>query len=280
MNLPCILISSKVLDNNKVYGGSYVKNYHTHTYRCKHATGEVIDYAKIAVEQGITVLGMTDHTPLPDNRWLGIRMEIEELPEYLNAIKEAEVAFPNLKILKGMECEYATEYHNFYQDELLGRWKLDYLILGPHFFPYQGEWLASHHHIRCAKTLQAYTDHLITSMESGLFTFVAHPDLFGITYEEWDQNTEACSRQILLAAADLKIPLEINGYGFRKPHLQTKSGSRPSYPWLPFWELAQEYDVEVVVNSDAHQPQDVAANIVDGLQLAKQLNLKIAELVF
>ena len=26
------------------------RNYHTHTYRCKHATGDVIDYAKAAIE--------------------------------------------------------------------------------------------------------------------------------------------------------------------------------------------------------------------------------------
>lgn len=255
-----------------------MKNYHTHTYRCKHATGEVIDYAKVAVEQGISVLGITEHTPLPDNRWLEMRMAIEELPGYMNAIEEAQARFPQLTILKGVECEYATEYHSFYQDELLGKWKLDYLILGPHFFPYQGEWLASHDDIRSAKTLRAYTEHLIKSMETGLFTFVAHPDLFGITYEEWDENTAACSKDILLAAEKLQIPLEINGYGLRKPPIYTKAGPRRIYPWMPFWELAQDYNVEVVVNSDAHFPEDVAANINDGLLIAKQLNLKIADL--
>jgi len=257
-----------------------VKNYHTHTYRCKHATGEVVNYANAAIKQGITVLGITDHTPLPDNRWLGIRMAIDELPNYVNAIAQAQAKYPQLTILIGAECEYATEYHSFYLEELLGEWNFDYLILGPHFFPYQGEWLASHSDILCKETLKAYTNYLIQSMESGLFAFVAHPDLFGITYEEWDQHTEACSREILQAAETLNIPLEINGYGLRKPYIHTKSGTRPMYPWLPFWELAQDYDIEVIVNSDAHRPEDVGANIDDGLAIAKQFNLKIAKFDF
>ena len=36
------------------------RNYHTHTYRCKHATGDVIDYAKAAIEADLTTLGMSE----------------------------------------------------------------------------------------------------------------------------------------------------------------------------------------------------------------------------
>ena len=45
------------------------KNYHTHTYRCQHASGDVEDYCEAAVEQGLQVLGISDHTALPDDRW-------------------------------------------------------------------------------------------------------------------------------------------------------------------------------------------------------------------
>ena len=46
-----------------------MRDYHTHTFRCKHAQGDVEDYAKYAVEYGIDVLGVSDHTALPDN-WI------------------------------------------------------------------------------------------------------------------------------------------------------------------------------------------------------------------
>ena len=58
------------------------RNYHTHTYRCQHATGDVIDYAKAAIEAGLTTLGMSDHAALPDNRWNNVRMSMPELDDY------------------------------------------------------------------------------------------------------------------------------------------------------------------------------------------------------
>lgn len=255
-----------------------LRNYHSHTYRCNHAEGDAVDYAREAVKQGLTVLGVTDHTPLPDGRWSGMRMALSELPEYLDAIKLAQEAYSELRILKGMECEWAEEYHSFYEEELLGRCELDYLILGTHFFPCNGSWCGSHSGIYNAERLRAYTEHLIRSMESGLFAMVAHPDLFGLAYLEWDENTEACTRDILKAAEELQIPLEINGYGFRKRPIDTPSGPRPAYPWLPFWELAADYDIRVVVNSDAHTPAEVGASLKEGLQMAQMLGLKTANL--
>ena len=51
-------------------GGDCLKrNYHTHTYRCQHARGDCVDYARVASELGMEVLGFSDHTPLPDGRW-------------------------------------------------------------------------------------------------------------------------------------------------------------------------------------------------------------------
>jgi histidinol-phosphatase (PHP family) len=77
-------------------------------------------------------------------------------------------------------------------------------------------------------------------MATGLFAFVAHPDLFANAYLAWDAEAEACSRAILAAAADLSVPLEINGYGMRKPEIETREGVRRKYPWRRFWELAGE----------------------------------------
>ena len=63
------------------------RNYHTHTYRCQHATGDVIDYAKAAIDGGLTTLGMSDHAALPDNRWNNVRMSMPELDDYEEAIE-------------------------------------------------------------------------------------------------------------------------------------------------------------------------------------------------
>ena len=207
-----------------------------------------------------------------------MRMPFSELDAYSQAIDQAQRDYPELHILKSMECEWAPEYHNFFADVLLGEYKFDYLVLGCHFFPYQGSWLSSHMDIDTPKHLSAYAEFLIRSMQSKLFTFVAHPDLFGLTYETWDHNAEAVSKDILACAAELKIPLEINGYGLMRRIIETPQGTRNAYPWLPFWKLAQDYDVTVVVNSDAHHPDNVDMGIVEGLEFAEKLGLKVANL--
>lgn len=255
-----------------------MKNYHTHTFRCKHAVGEVDDYVRAAAAKGITVLGFADHTPLPGHPWSSTRMSCGELPGYVQAIEKAQEEYPELTILKGMECEWAPELNSFYQDVLLGEYALDYLVLGCHFFYHQGSVFSSHLDIHDAEHLAAYTVYLIECMESGLFAFVAHPDLFGLTYLEWDQNTEAAAKDIISAAKELNLPLEINGHGLKNRPIDTPQGRRPAYPWLPFWELAAEQGVSVVVNSDAHHPGQVDQGLREGRALAERLGLKLAVL--
>ena len=113
-------------------------NLHTHTHRCKHARGSPADYAKAAEEKGIRVLGMTDHTPFPDDRVIMIRMGIAELDDYIREVREARAAYPKLKILLGLECEYFPEFDDFYR-MLREEKKMDYLIGSVHFYMYKGK---------------------------------------------------------------------------------------------------------------------------------------------
>jgi histidinol-phosphatase (PHP family) len=255
------------------------RNLHTHTWRCKHASGTVAEYAAAALADGGRVLGITDHTPLPDGRWAGVRMDLAALPDYLAEIEAARRQSPGLKLLAGMECEYVPEFQSFYEDELLGTHGLDYLIGGCHAFPFQGEWIGPHGYIQSRpERLRAYADYVIEAMGCGLFAFYAHPDVFGCSYLPWDADAASCARDICQAAVALNMPLEINGYGLRKGVIETPGGPRHQYPLLPFWEIAAECGVRYVATSDAHRPQDVLASIPDCHELARRFGLQQAEL--
>jgi histidinol-phosphatase (PHP family) len=254
------------------------KNYHTHTYRCKHATGEVADYCRAAVAQGIALLGFSDHAPLPDNRWIEVRMSMEELLYYLRDIDWARRSFPRLGLLKGLECEYDDSYRNYFHDVLLGEYRLDYLVGGQHWFLHEGRWTGLHGRRISPAELGSYAAHLVRSIQSGLFAFIAHPDAFGMAYPEWDAQARACARDILSAAAACRVPLEINGYGLRKRMIETSHGPRNMYPWRPFWELATEYNITVLPSSDAHNPEDVSANLDDTEQIAREYGLTVADM--
>lgn len=252
-------------------------NFHTHTYRCNHATGDVIDYAKAAFKQGSRALGVSDHVALPDNRWPEVRMPFDQLYEYEAAIDSARKMMPQMKIYKGMECEYDTVYHNYFQDELLGERAYDYLIGAAHYAPLNGKWLFAFEKLGNAEALAAYGKYLVQMMETGLFAFIAHPDVFGCSNETWNADLSACSRDILEAAEATKTPLEINGNGFRKTLKRTKEGTRHPYPWTPFWTLAADYKIKVICTSDAHRPEHVLANIEEGLAFAKALHLETVD---
>ena len=111
------------------------------------------------------------------------------------------------------------------------------------------------------------------TIESGLFAFIAHPDLFGNCYKHWDENTISASRDIFAAAAECNVGLEINALGFRKIAKKKLFNPYPLYPWPPFWELASEYAVEVIVNADAHRPEDLQKMTSDAEALRKRCNL-------
>ncbi len=257
----------------------FTKNYHTHTYRCKHAKGDIEDYISYALSGHLKVLGFSDHTPLPDEKWARVRMKLNELDDYIAKIDNAKQKYPQLKILKALECEYAPEYENYYK-ELKEKYELDYFIGGGHFYPHESRWKDVYGDITTKKDLFAYTDYIIKSIQVPYFLFVAHPDLFGNCYLPWDKNTISCSKAILKAAAEYNMPLEINGYGLRKPQIKTSQGLRCMYPLTPFWELASNYPIKVVLSSDAHRPQDVAASLKDCYKIAQANNLEIAEFNF
>ena len=51
---------------------------------------------------------------------------------------------------------------------------------------------------------------------------------------------------------------------------------RAPYPVKEFWLLAQEIGVNIITNSDAHRPIDVAAHKRNSLAFAKENNLHLS----
>jgi histidinol-phosphatase (PHP family) len=94
----------------------------------------------------------------------------------------------------------------------------------------------------------------------------------------WDAEAAAASRDILEAARDLGVPLEINAFGLRKPRIETPQGIRWRYPWKPFWQLAGECRTPAVVNSDAHRPEDIAGEVNTALDWAVHFDVPLVDL--
>ena len=260
-------------------GAVLKRNYHTHTYRCRHASGDCLEYAEVADRLGMEVLGFSDHTPLPDGRWEEVRMALDELDDYQRAVEKARSTFPALRVLLGMECEYAKELHAFFEDELLGARNFDYLIGAAHYIEVDDSWYGVIRHSGTPANLRRYVEQVLLTLDSGLFAFLAHPDLFGCCHHVWTEDCDQAARDICQAAVSADVPLEINGYGWRKPWIDTPAGKRAMYPWIPFWEIAAEEGVKAVINSDAHRPRDVGYGWGELSPLRERLGLPHVDLL-
>ncbi len=250
---------------------------HTHTRRCKHATGMPLDYCAEAVHQGLSSVGFSDHAPFPDGRYDETRMDFSELDAYCGDVEAARSAYaPALEVWKGFEVDYFPAVGKaFYEEVFLGRCGCDYLIAGTHFLepfkPDLDQWDDSN--VFGAEAVRRHVESHVHAMESGLFAYLAHPDTFARCCPGWTPEIRAVCAELVDASISLGVPLELNAYGLRKPAMQMPGGLRAQYPWRPFWELVAEKGAPVVVGADAHRPEDVWGNSDAILILADELGL-------
>lgn len=259
------------------------QNFHTHTYRCNHACGDVIDYYNSAKACGFTTLGFSDHLPFPlslkgpiRNIYLW-RMRYDQIDEYLSSLDKLSDQSKSMKIYKGFECEYFSEFSQYYK-ELVS--KTDYLILGSHFFYDRSQVFSSAYKV-CNNQfgVSSYVDNVVEGLSSGYFKLLAHPDLFGLLYPRWDSFCESESDRIIQACIKYDIPLEVNGFGFIKGKIVTEEGTRYGYPWEPFWKFVTNYSkVRVVINSDAHYPWLISGGFDQSIALVKKYKLNLVSL--
>ena len=67
-----------------------IANYHTHTFRCNHASGTDREYVERAIETGMKTLGFSDHAPylFPFKDYYSFyRMKVEEIQEYADSVR-------------------------------------------------------------------------------------------------------------------------------------------------------------------------------------------------
>ena len=173
-------------------------NFHTHNYRCEHAVGNVEDYVKVAIREGYTELGISDHAPMPEY-YENNRMKEEDFDGYLKEIEEAQEKYGDkIKIYKSLEIEYFPEFIEKYNKY---REKLDYLILGLHAFRKDGDdtnynaWK-----IKTEEDVLAYAKFMVEAIESKKFDYIAHPDLYVINYRTWNESCEEAAHMIAKAA--------------------------------------------------------------------------------
>lgn len=255
-------------------------NYHTHTYRCHHASGTEEDYIIEGIEKNLKVLGFSDHGPFYDNRY-GLRMDYKDLKDYVNVLKYLREKYKEkIDIKIGLEIEYDPRENDFYK-KLYDEYNLDYLVLGQHFFMSRNGKMKNIYEIENTLDFIDYANSIVSAMDSGFFKIIAHPDIFFVNDFLWDENCEKACDIIINAALERDFLLEFNANGLRRGMSIFKDGNRYAYPNAKFFEKLSKTTVKVVINSDCHDPKQLFDSYMDlAHKMCKDLKLNVIEKIF
>lgn len=237
-----------------------IANYHTHTPRCNHAVGSEREYIENALAAGLQTLGFSDHTPylFPGDYYSTFRMHPEELSGYVATLQALREEYRDrIQLHIGLEAEYYSPYFPQTLD-FLRQAGIEYLILGQHYAGNEPFGSYSGRETKDKAVLEVYVRQVISAMDTGRFTYLAHPDLIFFTgsralYREW-------MGLLVREAKDHSLPLELNLLGIR---------DKRNYPNPQFLELVGEAGSPMVLGMDAHLPQ----SLLDKPQLTRAQEL-------
>ena len=237
-----------------------------------------------SISEGFQEIGISDHVPLPHFRWHlikalpyifkskrsvlswlkafmlngpGMRMPYSEKKQYLAELENLKQQYRGqIQIYKGFECEYFKTYLPYYR-QLLERKEVDYLIFGHHYHRYSVSALYYGRAKLSKKDVSDYVDEAIEAMQTGIFRYFAHPDLFFIGYHQWDSFVENEIKRMLCVAKQNDIILEINAGGLSRENVMINDEKIPPYPNPYFWQMVKEMDCKVMIGLDAHTPSQL-----------------------
>lgn len=231
---------------------------HTHHERCGHARGGIRDYIEAAIEKGLNIIGISDHTPYfsseEDQPFPHITMAKSQFPDYINEVLKLKKLYEGkIEVLLGIEADFFPEEVENYRP-YFERYPFDYIIGSVHhvegvsiFKKDRWDDLSSQEKIR---TKETYYSLIQQSARSGMYQILGHIDAMKGFYPEFSSIQTAAVEHTLKVIGECDIAIEINTSGKTK----YVGGWYPSDEIL---ELARHHGVKVTFGSDAHDPERV-----------------------
>lgn len=249
---------------------------HTHTKYSKHATGNVEDLVKAAIDKNIRILTITDHAPFyidTNNRLL-----ISELKRYSEEIDHAKDKYSgSIRILKGLEADFLpNNLDNL--SAIISDIELDYLIGSIHYI-FVGDKRINVWDIESISHPAVISQYFVCMkelLESGLFDAVGHPDAIlrgGIPDSLYYEHFHPLIT--LMKKNDISYELNASGSSKTTYDLLTKVHMCDicSYPSWPTVAALNANGVSFTIGSDAHAPEKVGNGIDRVLQELQSLGL-------
>ncbi len=237
---------------------------HIHTSLCRHATGEMEEYVRAAIDKGLYKIIFLEHMEEGIHYSRGRTWLTEDdFDRYFSEGKRLQSEYQGIiAIGLGVECGYNPDFADLIKARL-GKRHWDQIGISCHYLKIEGTLqhlnifsrkeanILLARQIGTEKLLDRYFTTLIEAVQSLPGTMLCHLDA-ALRYVPEITLTESHYELIDLLLQTVRkfgLSVEINSSGFAIRQEQ--------FPNKRILDMAKSYDIPFVFGSDAHKPGDV-----------------------
>jgi len=265
---------------------------HTHTLFCD-GKDSVETMCRSAYEKKMYAVGFSAHVPITKKTGLKSSWNLNDdlLDEYVSEVLAAKCRWEGkLTVFLGFEVDYIKGLRSAIDSDIKAI-NPDYLISSVHYvippngaepFTVDGSREEFENGIKhgfngnAEALMHYYYDAMAEMITIGGFEILGHADLLKKNCQHdcssegrWPEENEICrQREIARITSEAGITVEVNTGGINRGKI------RDTYPSLFFLRLFREYNVPVIITSDAHQAKDIDGNYNTALQMLINSNFK------
>ncbi len=258
-------------------------NFHTHTHYCD-GLAEPEEFVEEALRKKMKVLGFSAHASVPfDNPW---SLKDENAQEYFDKIKSLKKAYKhNIQIFNALEVDYIPGISTPFAT-LKKQWALDYIIGAVHLVKKNNElWFIDGPEANFIGGVQNIFNGDIREAVSSYYNqinemlykekpdIIAHFDKIKMHnknrfFSEDDKWYEQITEKTLDVIARQETIVEVNTRGIYTGKCET------FFPGVPILEKCLKKGIPVMINCDAHKPEDLLEHYYEASETLKKIGFK------
>jgi len=264
---------------------------HTHTVFCDGAD-DVETMCRVAYEKKLCAIGFSAHAPI--EKQLGItsdwHLKDEKADQYAAEVLAAKKRWQGkLNVFLGYEADYVKGRRSSLDNDITAL-NLDYIIGSVHYiFPENGaepftvdgpaeefeKGFREGFNCNGDALMNCYYDALSEMITQGGFDILGHADIIKkncIEKNYWRKEDEICRQReiarLLANASCNEIIVEVNTGGMNRKKINE------TYPSLTFLRIIREFNIPVIITSDAHSANDINGNYDTAIDMLICANFK------